>query len=351
VPRPIKVVRAEGGPERRGREIGHALRDEIADRVAFYSAYFARWEVERPQLEELAAPFVAEAEAVLPEGVAMMRAMAEGAGVPFLDLFVPNAFEELEPVMRRGEEARRIERCSTVTVVAPGVTLLGHNEMWLAADADSFGIVIEVPTDGIATVSATTAAYLPAVGMNASGGAQGVMSLEAHDERVGVPRTFVARHVLEAQSRDDAVARAGIGGRSGGYAYVCARAGGEAFAVETTATRQAVLEGPGAHTNHYLDPELSTMDEEPTPGTLGRLRRLESLVEERRPTTPGELMTVLSDHAASPVALCTHADPQDGEDAEAVVYSMVCELETRRMWVSPGNPCRGFEEVDISDAW
>jgi isopenicillin-N N-acyltransferase-like protein len=351
VARPFRVVRAEGNPEQRGRAIGRAFREEIADRAAFYASYFGRWDLRRRDLEELSAPFIAAAEAALPDRLTMLRAMAEGAGVPFIDLFVPNAFEELEPIAMRRGSPRHAERCSAVTVVAPGVTLLGHNEMWLAADVEAFGIVIEVPSDGVATVSPTTVCYLPAVGMNASGGAQGVMSLDAEDDRVGVPRTLVARHALEASGRDDAVARTGVPDRSGGYAYACARAGGESFAIETTATRQAVLDGPGAHTNHYLDPELAAMNEEPTGGTLGRLRRLETLVAEQNPATPEELMNVLADHAGSPVALCIHPDPDDGVEAEAVVFSMVCDLEARRMWVAPETPCEGYQEVDLSDSW
>jgi len=32
-----------------------------------------------------------------------------------------------------------------------------------------------------------------------------------------------------------------------------------------------------------------------------------------------------------------------------VVFSMVCELESLRMWVAPGNPCETeFEEVELS---
>jgi isopenicillin-N N-acyltransferase like protein len=350
VPRPIRIVRAEGGPEQRGRAIGRAFGDEIAERAAFSADYFARYGLDRRALEELAAPFVAAAEAGLPHRLAQLRGMAEGAGLPFVDLFVPNAFEELEPLASRAEH-ERIERCTAVTVVAPGVTLLGHNEMWLAADADAFGVVIEVPDEGVATASATTVSYLPAVGMNAAGYAQGVMSLEASDERVGVPRTLVARHALEASGRADAVGRSGVPGRSGGYGYACASRGGEAFAIETTATRRAVLHGPGVHTNHYLDPELAGMDEEPTGGTVGRLRRLESLVDERRPTTPEELMTMLADHEPTPVPICLHADAADGMEADAVVFSMVCDLEAGRMWVAPGNPCEGFEEVDLADAW
>jgi hypothetical protein len=36
------------------------------------------------------------------------------------------------------------------------------------------------------------------------------------------------------------------------------------------------------------------------------------------------------------------------DEADAVVFSMVCDLEAGRLWVAPGPPCRtAYEEVDL----
>jgi isopenicillin-N N-acyltransferase-like protein len=175
------------------------------------------------------------------------------------------------------------------------------------------------------------------------------MSLRAADDGVGVPRVFVSRHALEASSRADAVSRTGIPGRSGGYAYSFALAGGGAFTIETSASRQVVLDGAGVHTNHYVAPELTAADADPSEGSRGRYERLAALVAQRPPSTPQDLMSVLADHDATPTAICTHADPADGDDAEAVLFSMVCDLEAGRMWVAAGNPCEApYEEVELA---
>jgi hypothetical protein len=57
-------------------------------------------------------------------------------------------------------------------------------------------------------------------------------------------------------------------------------------------------------------------------------------------------MDVLRDHDSSPQAICKHASP--GADEEStVVFSMVCELESGRMWVAPGNPCEHpYEKIE-----
>ena len=61
-------------------------------------------------------------------------------------------------------------------------------------------------------------------------------------------------------------------------------------------------------------------------------------------------MGLLRDHAGKPQAICHHPAPEADEEASAVVFSFVAELESRRMWVAAGNPCeQSFEEVDLAD--
>jgi isopenicillin-N N-acyltransferase-like protein len=349
----VKIVRAEGGPFERGVAIGRGFAEEIDSSVAFYRNQFRRWGFEGPRLDALAGSFVEAANLRLPRELAILRGVAEGARVPFVGLFVPNAYEELEPLARpRARAVDRAERCSAVSVTGPRLTLLGHNENWLAADEGTVGVVIEIPAEpgGVALASPTAACFLPAVGMNAAGFAQSVMSLSAPDDGVGVPRVFVSRHALEATDPGDAVRRTGVEGRSGGYAYTCAFTGGRALTIETSASGQAILDGPGPHTNHYLDPRLAGSGGEPSAGSIGRHERLLHVLEEHPPETPEDLMAILSDHAAAPEAVCLHPDPAVGDEATTVLFSMVCDLEAGRMWVADGNPCTAaYEEIDLSD--
>jgi isopenicillin-N N-acyltransferase-like protein len=119
--------------------------------------------------------------------------------------------------------------------------------------------------------------------------------------------------------------------------------------IETTARLSSVLEGPGPHTNHYLDPELASIGSAPSTGSLARYDRLLELAEEFRPDSPEGVMEILRDHGDEGGSICLHPDPADGEEAAAVVFSMVADLESGRMWVAPGNPCTvAYEEIDLS---
>jgi len=377
------VVRAGGGPRERGRRVGQTLTGEIERSLAFYRRWLGRRGCPPERLPELLAPFREAAAQGLPEGLATIEGMAEGAGVPFWELFAVNAFEELEPLLGepgmpspaaatgaaaplpeppgssglRAAAAQRPEpppgtsgdRCSTLTVAGAGATLLGHNEQWLAGDLGNAAVVVDLPgAGGTALASPTVACCLPAVGVNGHRAAQGIQSLAAFDDGAGVPRVLVSRHALEAAGPDDAVRRASLPGRAGGYGHSLAFAGGAAMSVETTATRVAVRPGPGAHTNHYTDPRLAAHAPAASAGSTARLARLAALAAERAPATPEAVMEILTDHGGAPLAICAHADDGD-EESDAVVFSMVCDLEAGRMWVAAGPPCRTpFEEIDLT---
>ena len=187
------------------------------------------------------------------------------------------------------------------------------------------------------------------MGLNSFGGAQGIGSVTATDDRPGVPRVLVSRRSLEASGRADAIARTTFPDRAGGYGHVFAFPGGDTFVVETTASRHAVLEGPGPHTNHYLDPSLAELAPEPSAGSLSRYARLVEAIAERKPATPEDLMSIMADHEGSAQNEFLPPEQDEGDDASAVLFSLVCDVEAGRMWVAAGNPRTApFEEIDLS---
>jgi len=348
----LAVVRAEGDVVTRGRTVGAALGDSIGRSLAFYREVYARRGLDPSVVRRLLAPHRAAAGRALPEHVAWLEGVAVGAQVPFDELFAVNAFEELEPLLEaaatEGAPALHApERCSTFVASGPGSTLLGHNEMWLAGDAGNVAVLVERPAGGVAIASPTAVACLPAVGLNAHRAAQGIDSLVAADDREGVPRVLVSRHALDAAGRDDALRRAQLPERAGGYAHVLAFAGGDALTIETTALRAALLDGPGAHTNHYLDQELATLAPAPSQSSARRLERLRGALAARPPGSVPDAMAALRDTAEAGRGA---EDAIADDEASVILFSMVCDVEAGRMWVASGDPSVvDYEEVDVGD--
>jgi isopenicillin-N N-acyltransferase-like protein len=365
----VRVVLARGDGFARGTHIGRELDDRIRASVEFYHQYLDRRGVSSEQLQDLLTPYLVAAETAYPDMMSVLKGMSVGAMVPVLELFAINAFEELEPLLESPEGELLflqkkegyvapppaatdppLERCSSVCLRADGSTLLAHNEHWLAGDVGNVAVVIDHPIDGrVPVASPTIVCCLPAVGMNAHGAAQGIGSLTASDDGVGIPRVLVSRSSLEARDRTDATARAAMRGRAGGYGHVYAFAGGDAFTLETSGRQHRMLDRPGPHTNHYQS-DLAELAPPASEGSKARLARLHELLAERNPSSPEELMDVMRDHESSPQAICLHPDPAEGDEASACLFSMVADVETRRMWVAPGNPCEhDYREIDLSE--
>jgi isopenicillin-N N-acyltransferase like protein len=365
----VRVIEANGEGFARGTHIGSELADQIRNSIDFYHRYLDRRGVSSEQLQDLLTPYLVAGETAYPDMMNVLKGMSVGAMVPVLELFAINAFEELEPLLESPEGELLFlqkkegyvqrsptqtgpaapERCSSVSVSTGTTTLLGHNEHWLAGDVGNIAVVIDRPDDGrVPVASPTVVCCLPAVGVNAHGAAQGIGSLTASDDGVGVPRVMVSRSSLESRDRGDAIARSAMPGRAGGYGHVFAFRGGDAFTTETSGRQHRVIDHPGAHTNHYQS-DLADLAPPASEGSLARLERLRELLSLQDPQTPDELMEIMRDHHSSPQAVCLHPDPDEGDEASACLFSMVAEVETGRMWVAPGNPCEhDYEEIDLS---
>ncbi|HEX2235823.1 MAG TPA: C45 family peptidase, partial [Actinomycetota bacterium] len=316
----LSVVHASGSPRELGRAYGDAFGGGIGAALGFYAELAHAAGTDIGALGRRALPYLEAARARVPELVEELEGLVEGAGISLHEGLTLNCLEEVWPA----------DACTTIV---HGRFLL-HAEQWYAGH-DQVGVVVASPDDGPAFVSPTCMGFLPAVGLSAAGFAQGIDSLSARDDRIGVPRVLVSRLALGAPGLPAAVAAACSEGRAGGYAHVLAGSGRD-MVVETTAQEHDVLEPATAHTNHYLSARLGGVGRPPGAGSRGRLERARELVRDSPVATLEDCGRVLSDHDADPRSICVHAE---GWDADATVFGMAVDTVAGTMIVSDGRPC------------
>jgi isopenicillin-N N-acyltransferase like protein len=318
----LRFVAAKGSAADIGFAHGSAAKKDIKDAIAFYKRWAeqscARWQT----LIADTGPFVEAARDATPREIEEMEGIARGAGVPVEDVAVLNCFEEVWP--------DEVDAC---TSVATGRFLL-HAEMW-AGGHDQVVVLRAEPADSAPFVSPTCAGFLPAVGLSEVGFAVGVDSLAATDDRVGVPRCFVARAVLGSESIEAALKVMAMPGRSGGYGYVMS-ARERHLVTETSASECATREGETAHTNHYLF--SNKLPESASSSSVTRLTRARKLMAEDPPEDLEACKRFLSDHANRPHSICAHAK-RDSDNA--TVFGMICDTVSGEVFVSDGYPCSG----------
>jgi isopenicillin-N N-acyltransferase-like protein len=345
-PQTLLLVEIKGSPFERGRQQGEQARSQILRALAHYRQVIPKairlsWE---EALRE-ARKFLPYGEEAFPLFVEETRGLAEGAGVPFHEVWALNCYEGLTEV------GHQVWGCTCVAVredhTANGHVLLAHNEDWNSGDRDDVYLVRAEPDDGPAFIGMTYGPLLVNIGLNAEGIGVAINSVYPTDGRVGVPRVLCSRAVLDARTIGQAIRASVPKLRAGGYSYLLADAYGELYSVETSATTHDITygeEGWLAHTNHYLSPRMQPLEE---PGTyasshvrLNRARRL--LRAQFDQVTVESLQALLCDHVNWPNSICMHEDSADPPyDREQTLVSLVMDLTSRMMWAAPGPPCEG----------
>jgi isopenicillin-N N-acyltransferase like protein len=318
----LLIAETEGDARALGRAQGEASSEQIARSMEFYERMAELESVDIERAARDATKLLAETGPSVAETVAELEGLSEGSGASFEIIALLNCMEEVWPWSP--------DSCTTMV---SGRFLL-HAEQWFAGHSE-VTVVIAHPEGSPAFVSPTCAGFLPAVGMNASGFAQGIDSLTAKDDGRGIPRVLVSRRALGARDVEAAIGAACIGGRAGGYAHVLATRD-RCLVVETSATTAMVLNRVTAHTNHYLSPTAPA--ETGSPGSTSRLERAEELLRRNPPGSLEECTQLLADHHGTPQSICVH---EEGMGADGTVFGMACDLETGWLLVSDGPPCEG----------
>jgi isopenicillin-N N-acyltransferase-like protein len=298
----------------------------------------------RAKLKALEKAFLAAATAHAPSYVEEIRAMAEGAGVPFPDLFRLN-LTELK---------RFAEKCSTLIFktrsASDNAVLIAHNEDWEPAQNDVFVLRARLPDVSYAIL--TYDGYIPGLssGFNSHGLYHAVNFVLAKDIRPGVPRSFITRHLVTARSAKDCLAWIRNMPRAFGQSIHLAERG-RYVGIELTAKKLVIRNPnlPTIHTNHYLAPSLRRVAAPATENTLTRLkvgRRLLREVVSRRdgkPWSPAQAesaaKTILSDRSGLPYAIWREADR--AEDVSATVAAVLLRTDKNTMEVHRGRPAAG----------
>lgn len=288
--------------------------------VAYWNQNVAqKFSGKKPLLKNLEATFLKHAQKI-PHTLAEIHAIAQGADLPFADVFRLN-LTELMPFA---------EKCTTVIV--PFVKnnknhiLIGHNEDWDPRRNDVFLLHVELPTLSYEIVAYN--GYLPGLscGVNSFGLVHAINYVRPTDLRPGVPRIFITRHLVTAKNIPDCLKWIGAHHRAFGQSIHLAE-DDRYLGVEITAEKMSLRHPklPAAHANHYLSLTLKSLAHPASPSSLLRQERAEEILQEfstKKIRTLNQAQkiacTVLSDTQKHPCAILRHFDPPFEESATLI---------------------------------
>jgi Acyl-coenzyme A:6-aminopenicillanic acid acyl-transferase len=216
---------------------------------------YVRWRGNSLVLELQAA-----AKARFPAAFAELEGLANGADVPVADLFLLNCLADL-PLERPAVDS------GCTTLMLPGgaqsgeAALILHNEDASLTAMTPWFIAHVEPNQRPSFTSLCYAGRLPgnALSVNAAGLVQTINDIRLLDYKVGVPRAFLARAILECNSCESAIGVIQATARASGYHHAIASGkDGKLFSIEAPSSGISAISvtTPLGHANHLVHEPL-----------------------------------------------------------------------------------------------
>jgi len=347
---PLPYLEVSGTAYECGQQIGKHFGPTIEKALERRKAWFvALRDFMQADKETRYQPFISASEEHVPEILEELRGWADGSGIPFEDLMALNLKAELGAMMNSQQET---PGCSTLALNHQGRVRLVHNEDGGAEWADLMFVLKVKSKDRPAFLSLNYPGILSGNGpcMNEAGLVLSTNYIASKEWRLGVPRYFVDRAVLWAESPEQAIEYATHPQRAFAFhfnvGWVPTR---QLYSVETSVHKQKIYEVAGlyVHTNHLIAPEMADVPQNETYVSTSSTSRYTILSKAKAELDTRldeveipDLVAALASHEAvqQPFAPCRHPK---GDVTGETLATNAFDLNAGTWMLYPGNPCEG----------
>jgi predicted choloylglycine hydrolase len=266
-----------------------------------------------------------------PHYVAEIEGMADGAQVPFDELFLVNLRGEYRGYTSIDDAGE----CSTCAVARDGRLVFGHNEDGAAIYRGRSYLLRVEPEQEVPFTALCYPGFLPgnAFGFNDFGLCFSVNNVRPRAVRHGLGRHFLARSLFAARDLDEALERLAVSPRAAGFNYTLgSRRERRLLNVEVSpeSLDVRVIHGAHFHANHYL---YLDVPQRRFASSVARQERGEALLGEAPPEDARGVLRVLQDQGNRALPIW-----RDGEapDQGVTLLSALFDLERGTLRIYPG---------------
>ncbi|HZD11516.1 MAG TPA: C45 family peptidase [Candidatus Binatia bacterium] len=361
----LPIIHLNGSPYEQGRQHGRSLRRQIVrNRDVYFDRFWREGGVDRDEVLRRAALYAPAIAAQNEAYDAGMRGIADGAGLPYLEVVALNVrYEILYYQYMVNQQAAR-DGCTAFALApegsANGHLLIGQNWDWIP---DVEGALLHtVHDDGLRTLAFTEAGIFGGkIGLNTAGLGLVINGLVTTDDdwsRLSKPFHLRCYEILRQRSLDAAAAIISGEDRACSANYLLAQVPDRVVDVEAaphSINRLSWQGGCLVHANHFVDPAALNI-EEPRDElyrrtSCTRQERLQQLLQEEPPATIAAIQEYLRDHNTAPRHICRHEDKTAPIDEQyRTVTSVIIDLTARTMAASDGPPCENdYQRVALEE--
>ncbi|KAF4770467.1 hypothetical protein HAV15_013060 [Penicillium sp. str.  len=299
-------------------------------------------------VREIANGWQGEIEQKWPKYYNEIQGIANGSGLPFIDILILNIRTEIAFGMFN-------DGCTSLYWKTQTKSFLAQNWDWMEEQKQNLVILDITRDNGPRIKMITEAGIIGKIGLNEFGVGVCLNAIKVPGYNLSrLPVHLALRSVLDSQSADDAarwLQEIGIAAS----AHILIADKGKAFGLESTAETIRIIgmdkENRIVHANHLLLEHDGPVDAGWLADSPPRQQRIQQLNSEFGSSTDREpdatdITHILDDHDGFPFSICRYEEGPLGMDA--TLFSIVMELRGRTATVYLGRPCQP-EEVILLD--
>ena len=264
--------------------------------------------------------------AYFPNLINELKGMSDGSGVSFDKLFLLN-LEEL---------FLDYERCTSIVLRDRNKIFLYNNEDFDKIFNNRLAIVNVKLNSGVNFLSIGFPGLLlgSSVSINSYNLIQAINSLCPKDNRLGVPKNFIARAILECKNINDAINLIARDNRASGYNHVLIQED-QIINIECTAKNYfvSIPDDLLIYTNHYVF--SSFKDAEKLKNSIGRYNYAKKTLNSHK-LNKDLIKKVIGSHDKK-YPICDHGNKKSNS---CTLASIFIDCKTLKMCVSNGNVCK-----------
>lgn len=317
-----------------GKIIGENFRDNIQQTILFRKTHIRKYDQYREKIQ----PYFQIAREKFPDYIEELTGICEGANVPVPDLFFHNTGETHDYFLEVSrQKAETEDHCTVVVSRSKEGSIIGHNEDWAIESIDEL-YILKATIGNLCFIGLNYASYIP--GISATLNSYGLVQCinEIHQTtRIGVPKNFIARAVIECPTIDHAVNLIQSTPRASGYNHVLVQ-GKELCDIEIAKYEIDVerrIVSPYVHTNHFISKRMQKYENDWTAHVKNSHARYIRAKELIKPIMDAsDMQYILSDIRDPLYPICRK---------DATIGSVIIEPSKKVFTVCYGPPCLGGE--------
>lgn len=292
-------------------------------------------------------------DAKFPHLLEELRGMAEGASMDFDSMWAMSIKSELDALSKRENPG-----CSTVFYSAGGKNWLFHNEDGSREYADQMFVLKANPPSGVSYFAFVYPGFITGVGpgINSAGVIECTNFIGCNNPQIGVPRYFLGRAILEAESLDAALEIAQTTPRAFPWHHNLASWKEKKYAsIETLPDGTIEIRRPKGiyiHTNHTTGEKTKDYEfQDLQYANSSSVSRYEVLTRKVAAQTgeiekPETVLKWLASHEQAPYSPCRHPK---GDISGETLGTAFFDLDKATMRLYKGNPCEAMKSGRFAD--